>query len=86
MSDEQVEHFWSAVAEFQKQGKAKYEAGVEEHGGNLWDHDELWLIEHAMEECIDQWMYLKTARDKNRARNRAIITIEGELANGTNTR
>ena len=77
LTDAQVEHLWSAIAEFQKLAKPKYEQGAAEHGGNLWDHPALWHIEQAMLECIDQWFYLKDARDKLRAADRVIIRSEG---------
>jgi len=87
LTDAQVEHLWSAIAEFQKLAKPKYEAGAAEHGGNLWDHPPLWHIEQAMLECLDLWFYLKDARDKLRAIDRVIIEAEGPTkeANGAVT-
>jgi len=76
MTDEQVEHVWGAIAKFQTLAKAKYAAGAEQHGGNLWDHDEMWLIDQALLECADQWMYLITLRDKIIARRTVTITLE----------
>lgn len=43
---------------------AKYAKGAEEHGGNLWDHTAMQLIEMALDEAVDQVIYLSTLRDK----------------------
>ena len=64
MTQKQIDHLAQALAEFDVKATNKYVAGVKEHGGNLWDNDPLWLVDQAMQECIDQWMYLKTLRDK----------------------
>jgi len=47
----------------------KYRAGQKEHGGNLWDMTLDDLIHNAMDEAIDQFVYLKTLHDKLRSRN-----------------
>ena len=43
---------------------AKYEAGAAEHGGLLSDLDAGSLLEHALDEVVDQAAYLLTLRDK----------------------
>lgn len=43
---------------------SKYLAGVEEHGGHLRDWTPLQLIDEALNECIDQFVYLHTLREK----------------------
>ncbi len=42
----------------------KYEIGQKEHGGNLWEKDTLFLVDQAIDEAIDQVVYLTTLRDK----------------------
>jgi hypothetical protein len=49
---------------FDKAVIAKFHKGAEEHGGDLQDMDSLQLIRNAMDECIDQWTYLKTLEEK----------------------
>lgn len=68
MTDDQEAHLASCIGDFTREGDSKYRKGVEQHGGNLWERDPVWLIEQAMLECLDQWMYLKTARDKLKAK------------------
>jgi len=46
------------VEKFREMHTKKYEAGQEEHGGNLWQKDLMWVIQAAKEEVIDQWAYL----------------------------
>ena len=43
---------------------AKYEAGAKEHGGTLTDMSESDLLDNAIEEAIDQCVYLITLRQK----------------------
>lgn len=45
---------------------AKYSAGQVEHGGNLWEMDEDRLLDHAINEAIDQVVYLLTIKGKRR--------------------
>ena len=42
----------------------KYLKGVKEHGGHLKNYDILSLTEYALDEAIDQVVYLITLRDK----------------------
>jgi hypothetical protein len=43
---------------------AKYERGVVEHGGNLWERTPLELVDEALAEVLDQFVYLTTLREK----------------------
>ena len=45
---------------------AKYRAGQEEHGGRIWE--KRGMLEHAIEEAIDQVVYLYTLRAQLKAR------------------
>lgn len=38
--------------------RAKYEKGAKEHGGNLWEKEDLLL--HALEEVLDLFTYIVT--------------------------
>ena len=42
----------------------KYRKGDQEHGGNLLDEPELTLLDNAIDEAIDQVVYLITLRRK----------------------
>lgn len=44
--------------------RKKYDAGQREHGGNLWENDE--LLDRAIEEAIDLVAYLYSERDRRR--------------------
>jgi hypothetical protein len=54
------------LSEFNLDLEAKYRAGQEEHGGNMWEKKG--MLTHAIEEAIDQVVYLYTLREQMRAR------------------
>ena len=64
LTTEQKLHIHYLKVFFSKKMERKYRRGVEEHGGNLWEKDTLYLIEQAIMENIDQFIYLVTAREK----------------------
>lgn len=64
LTPEQRTHLQDVINTFNNRVTAKYKAGVEEHGGNLWDNDSLRLIEMAIDEAVDQVVYLTTLRQK----------------------
>ena len=43
---------------------AKYERGVIEHGGNLWERPPRELLDYAIDEAVDQACYLMTLREE----------------------
>jgi hypothetical protein len=51
-------------SEFTADLDAKFRAGQIEHGGNIWEKPG--MLEHAIEEAIDQVVYLYTLRDQVR--------------------
>lgn len=59
-------HIDHILAEFTAEARAKYEAGQSEHGGNLWE--KRGMLTHAIEEAIDQVIYLYTLRQQLRDR------------------
>lgn len=64
MTDEQMEHMKLIASEFTYLMSQKYEAGALEHGGNLWEMPEADLLSNAIDEAIDQVVYLLTLKHK----------------------
>jgi hypothetical protein len=60
MTEEQEEHLKRIKTNFTSKVDAKYRKGQEEHGGNLIYSSALRLINMAIEEAIDQIVYLET--------------------------
>lgn len=60
MTYEHNAHRDSIILEFAKMCTEKYNKGQAEHGGNLWDKKG--LIEMAIDEAIDQVVYLITLK------------------------
>lgn len=63
MTADQEQHLQRVKDQFLKAVDAKYRGGVREHGGNLWDKAVLELIDEGMQEAVDQYVYLATARE-----------------------
>ena len=66
MSPEHEAHLSHLKTEFTADLDAKYRAGQIEHGGNIWEKPG--MLAHAIEEAIDQVVYLYTLRDQLRRR------------------
>lgn len=66
MMPEQEDHIQSIVDRFAVEADRKYRKGQAEHGGNLWDLPSRTLLDFAIEETIDQFIYLTTLKDKLR--------------------
>jgi hypothetical protein len=64
MTPAQEEHLARITSEFSTRCSIKYRQGQLEHGGNLWELPLLQLIDNAIDEAIDQQVYLQTIRDK----------------------
>lgn len=64
MTPEQEKHLQSIKDEFISDVDTKYRAGQKAHGGDLIDKDLLSLVDMAIEEAIDQFVYLTTLRNK----------------------
>jgi len=64
MTHEQEKHVIDITDMFVSRMMEKYELGAREHGGNLWDKNPIWLIDQAMDEAIDQFVYLYTIKQK----------------------
>jgi hypothetical protein len=46
----------------------KYIKGVLEHGGNLWEHSMMELLNQSIDETVDNLVYLLTLRDVMKAK------------------
>jgi hypothetical protein len=68
MTADQVAQLQRIKAEFAERVQQKYPAGAKEHGGYLGDLTELALVEHAIDEVVDQFCYLSALREKLLAR------------------
>ena len=55
-------HLRRILSQFNADARSKYENGQREHGGNLWEKPG--LLENAIEEAIDQVVYLYTLREQ----------------------
>lgn len=64
MTNEQERHLGRIIMRFWKLVDAKYRVGQQEHGGNLFDLPEITLLDSAIDEAIDQVVYLLTLREK----------------------
>ena len=64
MTPGQVHHVNRILNSFKTLMVKKYEGGVKEHGGNLYDRSPLFLVEQAAHEAIDQVVYLITLWEK----------------------
>ena len=64
MTQEHKQHIKWISEQFNFMMSHKYEKGVKEYGGHLNDCDPLTLADYALDEAIDQVVYLITLRDK----------------------
>ena len=61
---EQEEHLNTIKSAFSFLVNDKYRKGQKEHGGNLFDKTPIQLVDNALDEAIDQVVYLITLRNK----------------------
>lgn len=64
MTREQEDHLESIKLYFISSVDTKYRKGQAEHGGNLFDMPTITLLDCAIEEAVDQVVYLTTLRQK----------------------
>lgn len=64
MTDQQGEHITSLINQFGDLAFAKYEKGTIEHGTNLWENPSQNILDFAIEEAIDQVVYLLTLKEQ----------------------
>lgn len=72
MTDPQVKHITNIIEDFKNKAYEKYEKGQMEHGGNLWENPLITMIDFAIEEAIDQYVYLYVAREHEMTRLRKL--------------
>lgn len=63
MTNEQRQHLKHLMLEQARKLSDKYERGTREHGTLLTDASVIELLDNAIDEAIDQFAYLQTARD-----------------------
>lgn len=73
MTPEQEAHLQTIKDLFLEEVDAKYRRGVEEHGGNVWEQEN--LLEEASQEAVDLYVYITSLKLKLRQ-------IAKELAKG----
>lgn len=64
MTNDQEEHLEAIQDEFCDLVDYKYRAGQKEHGGSLYDMDELELLDNSIDETVDLITYLLTLKQK----------------------
>lgn len=64
MTPEQVSHVEGIADEAKTLILAKYAKGQTEHGGNLWQKPSLFLINQAINEAVDQIVYLLILKEQ----------------------
>jgi len=62
MNLEQYEHAKEIAETFSRMLLEKYERGAKEHGTLLWQHTDDELLDYAIEEAVDQAVYLLTIK------------------------
>lgn len=64
LSDRQRAHLNRIIKQFINQTSVKFKRGAQEHGGDLQDYPLLQLVDEAINEAIDQYVYLTTLRER----------------------
>lgn len=62
MTTQQEQHLANIKEDFLREVDKKYRAGQKEHGGDLWLKKD--LIDKALEEIIDLYVYMITLKDQ----------------------
>lgn len=76
LSDGQSHHVEAIGKEFCNSLADKYIKGQREHGGNLYDKSIDYLLTEAINECIDQFTYLTTLRERIRNEQSAKSNVD----------
>jgi hypothetical protein len=64
ITPEQETHLLNIKREFYRLVDDKYRKGVKEHGGNLWKVKTSKILDYAIDEAIDQVVYLLTMKQQ----------------------
>jgi NTP pyrophosphatase (non-canonical NTP hydrolase) len=81
MSEQQERHLNSLKAEFYRLVDEKYRRGVEEHKAFVGDLPALRLLDHGIEEVLDLFVYLTTARDVITGKMGVLLATSLDLIN-----
>jgi len=65
MTEEHEWHLKKLKDDFCAMVDKKYRAGQAEHKGKLWEKED--ILDEALAEVLDLWVYLKTEKDKRHA-------------------
>lgn len=76
MTEAHESHLNSLITAFTEAVIAKYERGQQEHGGNLWEYPVEQLLDEAINEAIDQFVYLATVKQKLKADKFVLPPVE----------
>jgi len=68
MTNKQEKHLKQIKKNFEKLVDTKYRKGQKEHGGNLFDLYNIQLVDAALDEAIDQVVYLMTLKQNMEAK------------------
>ena len=82
MTPKQIKHVERIIKHFNDQVNWKYRQGAIEHGGNLWDRSNIFLLDQAIQENVDQFTYLITLREKMVEDPINLITISEDKDKG----
>jgi hypothetical protein len=77
ITEAQAEHIIAITSELGTLMTRKYVQGVKKYGGNLWERSEEYLLQEAINEAIDQVVYLLTLKQK-RATRKALENASDE--------
>jgi len=84
MTEQQIKHLTEIKNRFSELVSSKYKKGAEEHGGFL--PDKPGLIDMAIEEAVDQFVYLHTLKDQTvlsrEGRKVICVDMDGTLCEG----
>lgn len=64
MTPEQEAHLSLVQKRFMQVSEVKYRRGQKEHGGSLFEKSDEFLLDAAIEEAVDQVIYLLTLKEK----------------------
>lgn len=64
LNERQLQHLNRLTKKFIADTSVKFRKGAVEHGGDLQDMPILEIVDNALDEVIDQWVYLTTLRER----------------------
>lgn len=64
LNERQQAHLNRLTKKFIADTSVKFKKGAQEHGGDLQDMPILDIVDNALDEVIDQWVYLTTLRER----------------------